>query len=289
VPGELTAFEEVAVASRASWLAAKRRNFQEAITALQDANNRLELHDLQRAELLYRIAAYQHEMNPVTAQSTFQRVFSLNASFPRPNKVADKSYKRLDAQSVSAGRFFGRFSSASAAVAQIDEIKAKLSFGMPADIVEQGLKELGAALGATSSRPEKETGRGPDVMWILDEHIFCIEAKSEKTAAISKTDCGQLLLSQQWCQTEVAGHHTKVVPIFVTDSVISDRDEDVSFNPLLMSEQQLMKRVESLRATILNLTFDGPLFDEPTKVQKSLSAVELLGGQLLQGLRQFET
>jgi len=54
-------------------------------------------------------------------------------------------------------------------------------------------------LGLTSSRPEKETKRGPDVLWLIADHAFCIEAKSGKDAPISKADAEQLLLSRQWC------------------------------------------------------------------------------------------
>jgi hypothetical protein len=68
---------------------------------------------------------------------------------------------------------------------------------------EETLKELGALLGFAPQRPEKEFGRGPDVLWEAGERAyFVIECKSGVTSeqAINKHDCNQLNGSIVWFQ-----------------------------------------------------------------------------------------
>ncbi|NMC64135.1 MAG: DEAD/DEAH box helicase family protein [SAR324 cluster bacterium] len=66
---------------------------------------------------------------------------------------------------------------------------------------EQALANLGDCLGFTTERPEKSFGKGPDVLWLLNEKdALIIEAKSkkEKENPLTKSEHGQLLVSEQW-------------------------------------------------------------------------------------------
>jgi len=283
--GALTVYEQVADAERQAWLSAKGRNYQNAVALLRTAANLPGLHELQRAELMYRIATYLHQFDPAAAAAAYRSAFEINSNFPRPDQVVDKRFARVSEQAVDIAAYFGKFISANAALARLDEIKAKLSFGMPAEVVEQGLKELGQAVGATSARPEKETGRGPDNLWLFDDVAFCIEAKSEKRTAISKTDAAQLVLSLQWCQQQVAISNADIHPVFATDTTTADRPEDVAFGPRLLNEATVFTIVEGLRQLVVGLSFDGPLFGDPAGVNKGLSSRELLGKQILQRLK----
>jgi tetratricopeptide (TPR) repeat protein len=286
--GELTIYERVAVEQRNAWLAAKSRNFQGAVSCLREATNFPDLHSVQKAELLYRIATYLHQFDPAGAAAAYRAAFELNSDFPRPDQVVDKRFARISEQAAEVASYFGKFISANAALARLDEIKAKLSFGMVADVVEQGLYELGKALGATSSRPEKETGRGPDVMWLFDDVAMCIEAKSEKTAPIHKSDAAQLVLSHQWCEQHVAMDKAKILPVFATNTTTAERAEDIAFGPRLMDEVTVFGMVDALRQLVLGLSFDGPLFGDPANVGKALSTRGLLGKQIPNGLKAMK-
>lgn len=283
--GELTIYEQVAVAQRDSWLAAKGRNFQNAVAILREATNLPDLHTVQKAELLYRIATYLHQFDPAGAAVAYRAAFELNSDFPRPDQVVDKRFARVSEQAAEVAGYFGKFIAANAALARLDEIKSKLSYGMPADLVEQGLCELGRALGATSSRPEKETGRGPDVMWLFDDVALCIEAKSEKTAPIHKSDAAQLVLSLQWCEQHVDVDKSSIHPIFATNTTNAERSEDIAFGPRIMNEATAFELVDGLRQLVMGLSFDGPLFGDPTNVAKALATRELLGKQVLNRLK----
>ncbi|MBU6257646.1 MAG: DEAD/DEAH box helicase family protein [Burkholderiales bacterium] len=283
--GTLTVYERVAEAERNAWLSAKARNFQGAVTLLRDAANLGGVHPVQKAELLYRIAWYLHQFDPAAAVPAYRSAFEINSNFPRPDQAVDKRFSRLTEQAATAAAYFAQFSTANAALARLDEIKAKLSFGMPADVVEQGLLALGEALGAISARPEKETGRGPDNLWLFDEVAMCIEAKSEKTAALSKTDAGQLMMSHRWSHDHVDISKENVHPVFATNSMTADRAEDIAFGPMLLSEAILFEIVEALRQLVTGLAFDGPLFGDAAGVSRGLASRGLTGKQILARLK----
>lgn len=280
----LTVFEKLALAYRAAWAAAKARNFQLAVQVLRTAGNDLTLHPVQKAELLYRAASYLHQFDPAAAAEAYRGVFQLNSDFPRPDKAADKKFSRVSSQAVAVREFLAEFASANAAIAKLDEIKAKLSFGQEADVVEQGLLALGTALGATSSRPEKLTNRGPDNLWLFDDIGLCIEAKSEKFSKIFKKDAAQLSLSLQWCADHVDMPKDAVLPVFATDVVDAERAEDVAFGPRVLNQSGAMNLADKLRQLIMGLTFDGPLFADPVDIGARLNQLGLSGRQILASL-----
>lgn len=280
-PLVLTPFESAALATREAWLQAKARNFQGAAARLREATNDTQLHNIQKAEIIYWIASYLHQFEPALAADAYRAVFSLNTHFPRPEKVADKKFVRMTEQAVAVRDFFSAFNSPNAAIARLDEIKGKLTYANSAETVEHGLLELGMAVGATSTRPEKETGRGPDILWLFDNCGACIEAKSEKTAPIHKTDAAQLALSLEWCRESIGAGVVMPKAIFATNVTTADRAEDISFGPLLFSEDAVLDTIERLRQLVLGLAFDGPLFTDPPSVGKKLNELGLTGQQIL--------
>jgi hypothetical protein len=283
----LTVHERVAKAFRSAWSFAKARNFQAAVEALRMAANDDQLHPVQKAEVLYKVATYLHKFDPAAAMDAYRAVFQINSDFPRPELNVDKRFTRTSPQVVAVCAYFSRYASANAALARLDEIRVKLSFGLPADTVEQGLFELGEALGLSASRPEKQTGRGPDVLWLFDDAGFCIEAKSEKTAPISKTDAAQLALSLAWCEQSVDAAGAVVLPVFATNVTTADRAEDVAFGPSILSEECLLDLCSRLRQLVVALSYHGPLFSEAAVVGKRLYELKLTGKQVSPLLRKF--
>lgn len=276
----LTPHEASALAMREAWNLTKAKNFHGAVTRLRDATN-TPLHPIQKAELLYWVAAYLHQFDPGQASEVYKSVFGLNTKFPRPQQVADRKFARLTEQAVALCQVFGIYGSANAALARISEVKAKLAFGNSAETVERGLFELGELLGASSSRPEKETGRGPDVLWLFDDCSACIEAKSEKTVPIHKSDASQLFLSGNWCEEQLVTGTPKPALVFATNVSNADRQEDIAFGPRLMTEAFLMDITERLRRVVLSLTYDGPLFTDAATVATKLREQGVTGVAIL--------
>jgi hypothetical protein len=284
---DLTLNERAAVAERAAWMSAKSRNNQAAMTELQGIIGDVDLHPKQKAELSARMAGYIQHFDPARAAAVYRGAFELNNMLPRPPQMPDKKYLRIRAQAASVQCALQEFTNVSGAIARLEEVRAKLAYAGDAESVEQGLCELGELLGAASSRPEKETGRGPDVLWIFDDIALCIEAKSKKGAPIFKSDAEQLLMSIEWCKAQT-GTGEYVVPVFATNSLKFDRVEDSTFGPLFLTETGLMGVIEQMRLLLNGVSFDGPLFNDASKLQQKLGEVGLTGKQIAAKLTKIK-
>lgn len=281
----LTPNEESALAERTAWIYSKSRNHQGATSSLQQVIDHKDIHPIQRAELIFRMAAYMHHFEPGQAATLYRGAFQLNSILPRPAQMPDRKYLRVREQAVNLRSCLQEFTGFNAAISRLEEIRSKLAFSGDSELVEQGLYELGEILGATSSRPEKETGRGPDVLWLFDDITFVIEAKNEKHAPIYKSDAEQLLLSTQWCKDYCDSRPENIIPVFATNSLKADRPEDISFGPRFMTEQIVFEIVDQLRSLLNGLSYDGPLFNDAHQMNKKLLEVGLNGKTIVQKLK----
>ncbi len=264
--GQTTENEKVADFECRAWLAAKSRKIQDAQELLRKGIEITGDSPFTQAELFYRMAGYLHFLDAGQALRVHHSAYKLNSELPRPVELPSKRYLKATEQVVNIRNYFSAFATASAAIAELEGLKAKLSYGHSADAVESALQELGVLLGANSSRPEKETNRGPDVLWQFPELTFCIEAKSEKTVPIYKDDAKQLLLSTEWCKNEVDVEEDKLVSVFATNSSDVDRPEDVAFGPLILNESVAVQLVDDLKKMVTAMTFDGPLFSNTSRI-----------------------
>jgi hypothetical protein len=126
------------------------------------------------------------------------------------------------------------------------------------------------------------------VLWLFDDVALCIEAKSEKTAPIYKSDAAQLVLSHQWCEKHVEIEKSDVHAVFATNVAAAERAEDISFQPRLLDEATVLELVDGLRQLVMGLSFDGPLFGDPANVGKGLATRQLLGTQILGRLKAMK-
>lgn len=81
---------------------------------------------------------------------------------------------------------------------------------------EESLRVLGELLGMTSTRPDKEFGTGPDVLWHIEGMpALCIEVKTNKEidSNYQKKEVGQLSDHVQWVKDQTGA--ADIIPIFV--------------------------------------------------------------------------
>ena len=81
---------------------------------------------------------------------------------------------------------------------------------------EEALRCLGQYLGLDSTRPDKEFGVGPDVLWIGEQGVaIYMEVKTEKqtNSNYRKEETGQLHNHIQWVKDNY--EVTDIIPIFV--------------------------------------------------------------------------
>jgi hypothetical protein len=274
-PGVITENEQIADAERKAWLAVKGRKLDSAIQILSDAINLAKDSPYTRAELFYRMATYFNFVDGGKALTVHHSAYELNPDLPRPVQMPNKKYVKATAQVTNFLSQFSDFTSVKAAISHIEELKVQLSYGHQSEAVEAALQRLGEIVGANASRPERETNRGPDILWQFPDISFCIEAKSEKTAPIYKDDAKQLLLSTEWCRQEAGLKEEEIVSVFATNSFEFDRKEDVSFGPLVLSETTAVGIAEDVKRVLSALSFDGPLFSDAAKVAALIGEAKL--------------
>ena len=132
---------------------------------------------------------------------------------------------------------------------------------------EEALRCLGQYLGLESTRPDKELGTGPDVLWVgEDGYAVCMEAKTDKqpNSTYSKDHVGQLHNHVQWVKDnyDVA----EIIPVFVGPlSPASDQaspSPDMRVAELRLFEelgQRLISALEDVAAQTMPLSLGRDL------------------------------
>ena len=120
--------------------------------------------------------------------------------------------------------------------------------------VEQAIRCLGQYLGLKSSRPDKEFGTGPDVLWIgNDRYAVCIEVKTNKQeTAYRKADVGQLHNHVQW----VKDNHevSEIIPVFVGPLLSASKEASPSLGMRVIELRQLDEIGQRLIAALQDVT-----------------------------------
>jgi hypothetical protein len=174
----------------------------------------------------------------------------------------------------------------------VDEILARLEFGVKADRFEQAFKELGIAMGFSSERPDKEWKEGPDNLWCVRAgHYLLVECKSEvdlKRAEINKDESGQMNNACAWFDKYYKGATVTRILIIPTNRVSHAAGfvQDVG----IMRDKELRK----LRINVKGFVAEFKMADfsnlSDTKVQEFLDAhhlsVDALLGQYCERVRQ---
>ena len=125
----------------------------------------------------------------------------------------------------------------------MDEILGRLEFGVKAEKCEQAFKELGACLGFSSERPDKEWKEGPDNLWCVRKGEYLIvECKSEVAldrAEIGKDESGQMNNACAWFDRNYPGAASTNVMLIPPNKL----GKAAGFNKtvLIMREKDLRK------------------------------------------------
>ena len=117
--------------------------------------------------------------------------------------------------------------------------------------VEEAIRCLGQYLGLRSTRPDKEYGTGPDVLWMSEEgYAACIEVKTDKQSSSSyrKEDVGQLHNHIQW----VKDNHevSQTVPTFVGPLLPPSKEASPSPDMKIIELQQFHELSQRLIAAL---------------------------------------
>ncbi|HEX8597378.1 MAG TPA: DEAD/DEAH box helicase [Chloroflexia bacterium] len=180
---------------------AKASEVQEA--AGTDGSNEQELDAATRGWLRQYAARIAHAWgNSELVKEYQQRAYADNSNLIRPQ--AAPPYTPLQVPSKQAEEIVSRilrYKMRRGFMAQYEETVAQLAPVASAHQFEQALSDLGSMLGFVTQRPEKSFGKGPDVLWLLDDSCaWVIEIKSRKKPKnpLTKDEHGQLLNAGEW-------------------------------------------------------------------------------------------
>ena len=149
------------------------------------------------------------------------------------------------------------------------------------DATEDALADLAGLIGLVSQRPERDFGRGSDVLWALNDGKYAvIEAKSGATdAKIWKKDINQLAGSVNWCKGEY-GSEAIVIPLMMHPVIIVERSGTPPSGTRILNGEKL----EALKTAVLayaTALVHQDAYRNQGKIAEQLSQQKLLAGDII--------
>lgn len=229
------------------------------------------------------LASYLHPLDAVRAQGALATAAKRNQAVLRP--VGGLDYRRVKpaaVQSQQASAYLQtRYGSGTDLRLGVDAVLGDLVWDEErTEDTEAALAELAEHIGIPSQRPERDYGRGSDVLWALGpENFAVIEAKSGATGKmIWKKDINQLAGSVNWCKNEY-GVGVKVVPIIMHPKTIIEKSGTPPSGARVLAPATIDKLKDAVRAyaTALasNNSFRNPKSVEDQVRQHKLVATEI--------------
>lgn len=170
-----------------------------AVKLLRKSLNENEVSEKEKGWYLQKIASYMFDVNPSEYLEIQRSAYEKNNSLFCPPSVTSRPLSLAKSGSPAIIlEWFKEFENPNGTIAAIQDLRARLSYDVSPETIEQAIMELAQLLGATGMRPEKEFGEGPDDLWLWPSISLVIEAKNENEDSLHKKDAGQLLLSLQW-------------------------------------------------------------------------------------------
>lgn len=237
----------LANAERIAFEAAIANDPSQSVTILREAINTYIKDDKNtKGWYLQRVANYLNEVDPGGALEVQRSAYENNRSMFCPPTVTKRPIppEKYNIQIVII-EWFKQFQNPNGAIAHIQELKAKLSYGLSPAIIEQGISDLAPLIGAIGSRPESEYGEGPDDLWLWPPAYFVIEAKNENEESLHKKDAGQLLLSIAWFKKNYPTFG-EPIPIIAAKVSVSDHSSGFPDNTRVITQEKMSALLDSL-------------------------------------------
>lgn len=258
--------------------AAMKRDTQLAIARLDDATKLFGPEQPQLGWLLQRKANFLYEINKGEAMEIQKAAFRKNdRMYPPPTGIVDRPPALAKSQTASLVlSWYNGFTNPNGAIAQLEELKSKLSFESTVETLEQALDDLSRLFGAEGRRPEKQYRRGPDNLWAWPEFAWVIEVKHQR-GTLPKADGNQMLSSMQWFEEMYPEH--KAVSIVVARTVKAERDAFFPQNTRVLTPHGLSDLVENVGGFLTELVMQKPLFWRPQAINELLHRFRLSPAQ----------
>jgi hypothetical protein len=275
--------------TRAAFEHAAAKDYPAAVAELQPA-----IDDTRdpavKAYLKQQLAAYQHHIDPATAQQTQKSANAVNRNLLRP--LEGVRYEKLSVPAyaqgaVAAAYLQATYGSGNDLVIGMNALLGDLDWGPRTRAFEQAWADLAPVIGFASQRPEYETGRGPDGLWaVAGGTFYVIEAKSgvKDEHPVYKSDAEQLSNAMDWFTAEYTTVAT-AVPVLVHPRAQFDKKAAVPRGCQVITTGRLSLLRDALRKLTAELA-DGDAFRNPGRVGRLLTAHRLTADAFLSAYAQ---
>jgi hypothetical protein len=274
-------FLELAKVERDAFKSAQANDPRRAASLLMQAVDSASLGEKEKSWYLQRVANYTYEFDAGKSFEIQQSAYMKNSSLfcPPGIKKHPKHVGKLDDQTRLL-TWFRSFENPNGAIASIYDLRARLSLDGKPNTVEDAIKELAQLLGAEGSRPEFETGEGPDCLWLWSEYSFVLEVKNQSQNSLHKKDAGQLHVSVQWFKDN---YPTRGRPTPITVSNITKVDSDAKYpdNTRITTSNCLERLLKSIEQFYQSLINELPLFTQASHVAELQAKYGVLPKEIL--------
>lgn len=200
---------DIAILERDAEILYQKGQMKPSIEKVQELISKSEGED--KGWYLQLKATYLYKISKTDSMDTQLNALDFNSNISKPE--VGIRYTKQDSKGKSRSLrildWIRDNDSANSMIIRLSSILDKLSFNMDSDRFEEGIKELGLAIGFISDRPEKKTLKGPDNLWnIFANNYLIIECKNEvkiQRKTISKDESGQMHNSISWFKENYDG------------------------------------------------------------------------------------
>jgi hypothetical protein len=238
------------------------------------------------------LATYLHRLDAVRAQNALSTAAKRNPAVLRP--LGGLAYKRVTpsaVQSQQASAFLrSRYKSGGELRLGVDALLADLVWDNDrTDDTEAALADVAAHLGIVSQRPERDFGRGSDVLWALGPNTFAvIEAKSGASGEmIWKKDINQLAGSVNWCKEEY-GAGASVWPLMMHPKTVVEKSGTPPASTRVLTQATVDKLKAAVTAYATALAA-GDSYGDASRVEEQLRQHKLAATEIVKAFSTAAT
>lgn len=237
-------------------------NYEKAASIMQDIANSCEVQS-EKAWYLQEKARLLYNISQSRAEPVQEAAYKINTQLLKPQKHFNGNEHTINHlkcnQIIQEMRKYNNFEDF---YSKLECILDNLSIGTEADTAESAYCKLGELLGYSSSRPDKETGQGPDVLWgSSDNNYILIECKTEVKPSrdgIDKSEAGQMEQHCAWFEHKY--HTNNYLPVIVIATNSLSGKAHFSHNIEVLKDDgisRLKKQVEDFFIEFINCNLSG--------------------------------
>lgn len=252
-----TSLLDLAAAERKAFELMRKGNFEKAINRLENFCESTPTLDVKSKGWLLQFAAciafrwgIQEEALRLQRQA-----YACNSNLIRP-KVAPPYIPLLkpSPQAEAIVTKIDKYQPRRGYISEFEDVVSLLVPSASSNQFEQALADLGSMLGFRTQRPDNSYKIGPDVLWLLTDHLALVmEVKSRKLAdnPLTKEEHGQLLDAEAWFKREYPDYtceRVSVHPNAASRKVSAETSKVLTLSKL----QELISEMRSLFEPLAN-------------------------------------